>query len=238
MLDLPEGGTHETFWRVHAALSEYVDESELRLGGGTALAMRWRHRHSTDIDLWMDARDFERLTDGKRVAELTAALERACPDADSLTVGKGFVSVWLGNNELSVYPSERATSDALSNDQVTGTLIRLESSAEILTRKLVYRIWLKGDIVPRDVYDLAWCERAEPQALQIAKNGLGHREQAGISDELRRIAEGKTVWTEGERPIIDPADPALVETMALRVADLLEPGRPIVNPQDRGSRRA
>lgn len=27
----------------------------LRLGGGTALAMRWRHRHSTDVDYAMNA---------------------------------------------------------------------------------------------------------------------------------------------------------------------------------------
>ncbi len=36
---------------------------QIILGGGTALAARWNHRRSTDIDLFMNYKDFESIRD-------------------------------------------------------------------------------------------------------------------------------------------------------------------------------
>ena len=42
------------------AVDGAIEERELRLGGGTALAVLWKHRFSTDIDLACDPQVFER----------------------------------------------------------------------------------------------------------------------------------------------------------------------------------
>ncbi len=53
--------------RVKAALDEWVtpvcpEEAPWRIGGGTLLAARWRHRLSTDIDIFLDERSCIRAT--------------------------------------------------------------------------------------------------------------------------------------------------------------------------------
>ena len=54
--------------QVAPALLQVLNREDIVVGGGTALAARWRHRRSTDIDLTIPASAF----DGKqeRMAEL------------------------------------------------------------------------------------------------------------------------------------------------------------------------
>ena len=60
-LDLPAGPA-ELLEAVRKPLGHHLGgEHRMRLGGGTALAARWRHRHSTDVDLFVDPADYEGL---------------------------------------------------------------------------------------------------------------------------------------------------------------------------------
>ena len=46
---------HSVLEAIRKPLGYHVGcEHYIRLGGGTALAARWRHRHSTDVDLFVD----------------------------------------------------------------------------------------------------------------------------------------------------------------------------------------
>ena len=69
--------------------------------------------------------------------------------------------------------SERAT-------KLRGTKLRLQSSEEILYRKIVGRMYEAGEIAVRDTYDVACALREDPGALQAA---VGH-----ISVGLRSAA--------------------------------------------------
>ena len=51
------------FVLAHAALSETLSDDAYSLGGGTALAARWQHRDSTEIDLVMSPETCFRLID-------------------------------------------------------------------------------------------------------------------------------------------------------------------------------
>ena len=59
--DLPTGPA-ELFAAVRGTIGDHLGgERHMLLGGGTALAMRWAHRHSTDVDLFTSTEAFGRL---------------------------------------------------------------------------------------------------------------------------------------------------------------------------------
>ena len=54
-LDLPRG-PRELFHAIREPLARaFGGEENIRFGGGTALAARWAHRHSVDVDLFVEA---------------------------------------------------------------------------------------------------------------------------------------------------------------------------------------
>ena len=50
--------------QVAPALLQVLNREDIAIGGGTALAARWQHRQSTDIDLTVPSSAFERNPDG------------------------------------------------------------------------------------------------------------------------------------------------------------------------------
>ena len=83
-LRLPEGPA-ELFEAVRETIGEYLGgEHHMRLGGGTALAARWAHRHSTDVDLFTDPEPYARLHSHRQAFE--RALERRAGPVDALHV--------------------------------------------------------------------------------------------------------------------------------------------------------
>ena len=74
-LDLPRG-PRELFHAVHKPLARaFGGEDNIRFGGGTALAARWAHRHSVDVDLFVERepyRHFHWNTGGRFTLDLTA----------------------------------------------------------------------------------------------------------------------------------------------------------------------
>ena len=61
------GAPKQTLTRSRLLLARHMTDDELhglRLGGGTALAMRWQHRVSTDIDYAMDRDMLRAFMDG------------------------------------------------------------------------------------------------------------------------------------------------------------------------------
>lgn len=73
--------------RVAPLLSTWFGENGCVLGGGTVLAARWRHRVSTDIDLFTDIRNYRENILARR-DEATAALEHLVGET-----GEGAVEV-------------------------------------------------------------------------------------------------------------------------------------------------
>ena len=149
-------------------------ESRLRLGGGTALGLRWGHRVSTDLDFFVRPGDYDRARDA--IAELGAALGGR-EDVGGLkrAPGGGFECVVGGRTPVSLFPAFSVTRVPVSSDTVDGSGVRLEASTEILAKKLVFRVGVSevGDKVRRtapgrDVYDLAYASRYHPEAFEAA----------------------------------------------------------------------
>lgn len=188
-LDLPTGPA-ELLERVRKPLGHRLGgEHKMRLGGGTALAARWQHRHSTDVDLFVDAADYEKLFKGEQ--RFRSDLELHAPSARNIVIEPGFARIVLTDGgEISVSTSPSLTAHPVSGDSVRGTSVPLETTAEILAKKLRYRMIQNAQIVPRDLYDISSARWRDPKALQTALSTLKIEHLQDIDAELGYLAPG------------------------------------------------
>ena len=201
--DLPEG-PRELFYSAHRVLARHLSENGFLLGGGTALAARWHHRHSTDIDLFADAALY-RSNLYSHEAQFRDDLTRELPDLKALSIFPGHCRITLAIGEISVFTAPALTTNSRSEDTVRNTNVYLETSAEIIARKIGLRMLQTGAIVPRDLYDIAVSPMHDIKALNTALDCISRENQRQIYDELRSLPHG---WMErAEPPILSPTHP-------------------------------
>lgn len=196
------------------------NEVRLRLGGGTALALRWAHRRSTDLDFFFSYADQERVREGREALE-DGLCQRVEVGQVEVRMGGGAECIVAGVTPVSFFPAEALTPDPVSSDTLAGTRVWLEASPEILAKKLVYRVGAGGEAVragriapARDVYDLAYASRHHPEVFEraaaampfnVLEDALAHlhatdpqviavegRELVGVADESLEL-EGRDV---------------------------------------------
>lgn len=194
-------------------------ELHLRLGGGTALALRWNHRRSTDLDFFFAYEHYPRVRDG--AAALEAALRRVpgvqgvqMAAAPALGVGAGAECVVEGVTPVSFFPTDELTSRPASFDTIAGSRVWLESAPEILAKKLVYRVAGLADeagqrrIAPaRDVYDLAYAARHHPEDFGRAAEAMPFNVLGDALSHLRETS-AEEIARSG-RPLSRLADSSL-----------------------------
>ena len=191
-LDLPAGPA-KLLEAVRGPLGHHLGgEHHMHLGGGTALAMRWQHRHSTDVDLFVDPAAYARLFEAEQ--QFGADLDRQTDSARHIAIEPGFARIVLADGgEVSLSPSLSLTAVPLSTDTVRGTRVPLETTAEILAKKLRYYMIQNVQIVPRVLYDIAFARRRDPDALQTALSTLNEDHIHDIDAELSYLRPG---WIE------------------------------------------
>ena len=167
--DLPAGPA-ELFEAVRDTFGAYLGgQHHMRLGGGTALAARWAHRHSTDVDLFIAATHYQRLFE-RRDAFQRDAEDRLA--ASAVAIEEGLVALFIRQGdhtgEITLATTPSLTPRPHSLDTVRGTRVPLETSAEILAKKLRCRMVLREQFVPRDLYDIAVAHERDRGALTRA----------------------------------------------------------------------
>ncbi|MDE3261201.1 MAG: nucleotidyl transferase AbiEii/AbiGii toxin family protein [Acidobacteriota bacterium] len=128
--DLPEGPAG-LFEAVHEPLAAHLGgERHVRLGGGTALAMRWAHRHSTDVDLFTDGAPYARLYE--RRASLERDLKRRGIPLTAARIRPRNLKILLQDSEVTLFSGGPMLPGLPSSgDTVRGTGVQLEATAEI-----------------------------------------------------------------------------------------------------------
>ena len=163
----------------------------LLLGGGTALAARWEHRHSTDVDLFINSMGYGRVyrSEGEEMTKIFASMAKS-GEVSSPTVNSGFLTFITSHGSVSLFTTEPVVegSRATSGDREVETQIALESTEEILAKKLVRRIWGNGVFVSRDAYDIAIAAAYEPEALEVARSELLENQRIAICDRFRELS--------------------------------------------------
>lgn len=190
--------------------------------GGRCLLARWRHRVSTDIDLFTDHERFtERIA--SRREEVAAALEALVADAGegAVEVERGWLRVHFREGPAALMTIPRPTVRDAYNEYVRGTGIPAESTAEILARKLQSRILDLGVFTDRDLYDLLVAQERDAEALRRVLASITDAERAAIVSELRALPG---IWSSGE-PVREPAHPDLLEDLPSRTRRLFETAR-------------
>lgn len=200
-LDLPRG-PRELLEAVREPLADQLGgEQNIRLGGGTALAARWAHRHSTDVDLFVEPDPYMELY--RNYQRFSKAVERHTSNVEHVGVGLGYTLIMLREGEITVVSTPSLTSQGISSDTVRGTSISLETNAEILAKKLAHRVAHYHIFVPRDLYDIAAARRLDPEALDTA---LATIPPPSLDDVRKHLDLLPHDWPKGHRqPLLEAA---------------------------------
>ena len=151
----------ESLFRQALALIDSVEEAGVKLedwtfGGGTVLMRRHMHRLSRDIDIFVgDPQYFGYLT--PRLNSTAEAMTgNYIEQAHSL-------KLVLSDGEIDFVASAPLTSNPFRIERIFERDVRVETSTEIVAKKL----WHRGDqFTARDIFDLAMVAELEPEALE------------------------------------------------------------------------
>ncbi|HVB48366.1 MAG TPA: nucleotidyl transferase AbiEii/AbiGii toxin family protein [Burkholderiales bacterium] len=172
----------ETLWARALELIDSVVKSappldDWSFGGGTVL-MR-RYRLSKDIDIF--------ISDPQYLGHLTPRLNS---DAEKMTSDytedARFLKLRFAEGEIDFVASAPLTQDPTITEVILGRDVAVETSAEILAKKL----WHRGkEFKARDIFDFALVVEKEPQALRPIAPILRDRREV----ILRRIESSESL---------------------------------------------
>lgn len=137
-------------------------------GGGTVLMRRHRHRLSKDIDIF--------VSDPQCLPYLSP---RKNDTAESLTGDyveqANFLKLNFPEGEIDFVASAPLTEDACVIETLFGREVRVETSSEIIAKK----VWHRGErFTARDIFDFALVAEKEPEALWKIQPILRDRRKA------------------------------------------------------------
>jgi len=157
------------------------DDPFWTFGGGTVLMLRYGHRFSKDIDIF--------VPDPQSLGFVTPRLSDV---AESITTDyvetAGYVKLYLAEGEIDFVAAPNLTSPGFKVESILGREIRVETSVEIIAKKM----WHRGDrITGRDIFDFALIAEREPDVFMPAREFMV-RHAAAVFEQLdERYAELK-----------------------------------------------
>ena len=170
------------------------------LAGGTDLIVLARERR-IDVDLFVDAEHYRGLYANEE--RFVSDMKSQFGDGTLVAVNAGFAKInFADGGEVSVGTTPARTRDPRSSDTARGTRVPLETSREILAKKIDARMFHNATLVVRDLYDIAVARHYEPAALEGALRAIRASKLEDIAGELRSLPPG---WMEKQRPrLIEP----------------------------------
>lgn len=209
--------------RTEAALGRFFKPGALRLGGGTVLQARWKHRVSTDLDFFC-APAVYLASFRVNGAEMEESLRAISDDPDHTFVDALGAYAVVDNTEVTLLPVEPPLAER-TRARLPGTNIETWSSADILAAKLLHRLCGAGLAEPRDLYDLAAAAHHDALALQQAVGLLTPRQRQRAEAVLRMLPGNWLDLT--DKPLLGlPADPFRIDVGSILVllARFSQPG--------------
>ncbi len=175
------------------AMGDALNAIPVVIGGGTVLAARWGHRHSTDIDLFTGDAEFHSVRD-----ELASTLLRRRDLEIQIHPNVIMCESKTGPGLFSLGGSGNVTSTPLADQFESGTGIGMHSTEEILARKIRARMVNRELYAVRDLYDVAVCAFKDEDALSRAIKPLYETEVYSVKYDIGRLSVNR------DSPLIDP----------------------------------
>jgi len=149
-------GVHQPFWT---------------FGGGTVLMLRYAHRKSKDIDIF--------FPDPQYLGFVTPRLsDTASEISQDYVETAGYVKLIRLEGEIDFVAATNLTDEPFEVWNLMGRQIKVETSAEIVAKKL----WHRGDTATaRDLFDLALVIEKEPESLVNAAKYLVKNREAFLN---------------------------------------------------------
>ncbi len=153
---------------VDSAIASGATLRHWSFGGGTVLMRRHGHRFSKDIDIF--------VPDPQCLPYLSPRLNPAAEELTSEYVEQaGFLKLIFPEGEIDFVASAPLTEDPTVRETLFGREVELETSTEIVAKK----VWHRGDqFTARDIFDLAMVTEIEPEALRQIRPVLRERREA------------------------------------------------------------
>ncbi|MCC7716640.1 nucleotidyl transferase AbiEii/AbiGii toxin family protein [Janthinobacterium lividum] len=128
-------------------------------GGGTVLMLRYGHRFSKDIDIF--------VPDPQSLGFVTPRLSDVAESVTSNYVeAAGYVKLYLQEGEIDFVAAPNLTSPGFVYETILNCQVRVETSVEIIAKKM----WHRGDrITGRDIFDFALIAEVEPDILMAER---------------------------------------------------------------------
>lgn len=128
-------------------------------GGGTVLMLRYGHRRSKDIDIFVPDPQYLGFVT-PRLSDVAAAVSTDYVET------AGYVKLICTEGEIDFVAAPNLTSGAFETWTLFGRPTKVETASEIVAKKL----WHRGDMATaRDLFDLALVIQKAPDTLQTAK---------------------------------------------------------------------
>jgi predicted nucleotidyltransferase component of viral defense system len=131
-------------------------------GGGTVLMLRYGHRMSKDVDIFVPNPQYLGYVNpriNEAASEITADYEEHAQ----------FVKLILPEGEIDFVVSQNLTTPGYEEWPLMGEAVNVETAAEIVAKKM----WHRGDRpTSRDLFDLSLVIEREPDSLIAARKYL------------------------------------------------------------------
>ena len=132
-------------------------------GGGTVLMLRYQHRISKDIDIFVPDPQYLGFAT-PRLSDVAAEISD-----DYIEESSSYVKLIRPEGEIDFVASPNLTSPGFEEWHLKNNLIKVETGTEIVAKKL----WHRGDrATARDLFDLALVIEKEGDALRQAHHFL------------------------------------------------------------------
>ncbi len=147
-------------------------------GGGTVLMLRYRHRMSKDVDIFVpDPQYLGYVT--PRLSDLAEGITPNYVEA------AGYVKLVLPIGEIDFVAGPNLTDDPFEEWDLLGRKVRVETAAEIIAKKM----WHRGDqVAARDLFDLALVIQKDRAKLTKASAFLMKHRAAFLAQLISREA--------------------------------------------------
>ncbi len=181
-LDLPQGIWQTLLPHAFTLIDDIarlgIPDPFWTFGGGTVLMLRHQHRMSKDIDIFVPDPQYLGFVSPR----LSDAAERVSQD---YVEGPGYVKLLRPEGEIDFVASPNLTAQPFEEWALLGRKVKVETSAEIVAKKL----WHRGDrATARDLFDLSLVIEREPDALATAAPYLTRHREAFLSQLEQRRA--------------------------------------------------
>jgi hypothetical protein len=182
-----EDGTHNDAWKellsrcfhvVDEVVRDRKVEFPIRIGGGSMLLRRYKHRKSRDLDLFVTDAQLVRWC-SPRFNETAADL---FPDYGEEATA---VKLIIGMQEIDIIAAAPIIMEgAVEWVEFGGRKVLVELPREIVAKKVVYR---GRTFQTRDIFDLACVATAEPEEIAAVLPGLTPAHLDDLEARLREI---------------------------------------------------